>query len=178
VRTLRIPGAPPGTAAEHPGRRFEVGVQPRARDHGSPVARRVRGRQLRRGDDRPLRRSHQGEGAGRSRTSMTRLRAIALAVLLGVVSFAPVVSGQAETALSEQETSTAARARREALPPDRDAQLEQLRYAVQRLPIAAGLAVVLALRPRRRGTPPRQAQVVQTQIILAIVGSVVMLVVG
>jgi len=40
------------------------------------------------------------------------------------------------------------------------------------------LAVVLALRPRRRGTPPRQTQVVQTQIILAIVGAVVMLVVG
>ncbi len=37
---------------------------------------------------------------------------------------------------------------------------------------------MLALRPRRRGTPPRQAPVIQTQIILAIVGAVVMLVVG
>ena len=37
---------------------------------------------------------------------------------------------------------------------------------------------ILALRPRRRGTPPRQAPVIQTQIILAIVGAVVMLVVG
>src|SRR5205823_8780905 len=35
-----------------------------------------------------------------------------------------------------------------------------------------------ALRPRRRGTPPRQPAVIQTQIILAIVGAVVMLVVG
>ena len=47
-----------------------------------------------------------------------------------------------------------------------------------RLPVAAGLACVLALRPRRRGTPHRQAPVIQTQIILAVVGSVVMLVVG
>ncbi|MGE3508551.1 MAG: DUF4956 domain-containing protein [Vicinamibacterales bacterium] len=58
------------------------------------------------------------------------------------------------------------------------AQLAQLREAGVRLPLAAGLAVVLALRPRRRGTPPRQAPVIQTQIILAIVGAVVMLVVG
>jgi len=62
--------------------------------------------------------------------------------------------------------------------PDRYTQLDQLRHAVTRLPVAAGLACVLALRPRRRGTPPRQAPVIQTQIILAIVGSVVMLVVG
>ena len=50
--------------------------------------------------------------------------------------------------------------------------------ALYRLPLAAGLASVLALRPRRRGTPQRQAPVIQTQIILAIVGAVVMLVVG
>jgi hypothetical protein len=62
--------------------------------------------------------------------------------------------------------------------PDWQLQVEQLRHAVIRLPMAAGLAAVLAMRPRRRGTPPRQAPVVQTQIILAIVGSVVMLVVG
>jgi uncharacterized membrane protein YhiD involved in acid resistance len=37
---------------------------------------------------------------------------------------------------------------------------------------------VLALRPRRRGTPPRQTPVIQTQIILSVVGAVVMLVVG
>src|SRR6478752_9415717 len=35
-----------------------------------------------------------------------------------------------------------------------------------------------AFRPRRRGTPKRQAPVIQTQIILALVGAVVMLVVG
>jgi hypothetical protein len=62
--------------------------------------------------------------------------------------------------------------------PDGATQLDQLREAIVRVPIAAGLACVLALRPRRRGTPPRQPHVVQTQIILAVVGAVVMLVVG
>lgn len=62
--------------------------------------------------------------------------------------------------------------------PDTAAQIRQLRHAIVRLPIAAALACVLALRPRRRGTPRRQAPVIQTQIILAIVGAVVMLVVG
>jgi hypothetical protein len=62
--------------------------------------------------------------------------------------------------------------------PDTATQLEQLQHALARLPVAAGLACVLALRPRRRGTPRRQAPVIQTQIILAVVGAVVMLVVG
>ena len=62
--------------------------------------------------------------------------------------------------------------------PDKQTQLEQLQHAFARLPIAAGLACVLALRPRRRGTPERQPPVIQTQIILAVVGAVVMLVVG
>ena len=57
-------------------------------------------------------------------------------------------------------------------------QFESLRNAVIRLPIAAGLSAILAFRPRRRGTPERQSTVVQTQIILAIVGAIVMLVVG
>ena len=37
---------------------------------------------------------------------------------------------------------------------------------------------MLALRPRRNGTPERQPAVVQTQIILAVVGALIMLVVG
>jgi uncharacterized membrane protein YhiD involved in acid resistance len=58
------------------------------------------------------------------------------------------------------------------------AQLESLRHALVRLPLAAALSAMLAFRPRRRGTPKRQAPVIQTQIILAIVGATVMLVVG
>jgi uncharacterized membrane protein YhiD involved in acid resistance len=57
-------------------------------------------------------------------------------------------------------------------------QVDSLRLALIRLPIAAALSAVLAFRPRRRGTPARQVAVIQTQIILAIVGAIVMLVVG
>lgn len=46
------------------------------------------------------------------------------------------------------------------------------------LPLAAGLGAALAFRPRRRGTPARSAPVIQTQIVLAIIGAVVMLIVG
>ena len=56
--------------------------------------------------------------------------------------------------------------------------LNELRDAAIRLPLAVALGAMLALRPRRRGTPPRRAAVVQTQIILAVVGSTIMLVVG
>ena len=58
------------------------------------------------------------------------------------------------------------------------AQLESLGHSASRLPLAALLSAMLAFRPRRRGTPKRQAPVVQTQIILAVVGAIVMLVVG
>jgi hypothetical protein len=50
--------------------------------------------------------------------------------------------------------------------------------ALVALPSAAGLGALLAFRPRRRGTPPRSAPVIQTQIILAVVGALVMLIVG
>ena len=56
--------------------------------------------------------------------------------------------------------------------------MDEIRHAGIRLPLAALLGTALAMRPKRRGTPPRQPVVIQTQIILAIVGSVVMLVVG
>ncbi len=59
-----------------------------------------------------------------------------------------------------------------------DAQFESLWHALARLPTAALLSAILAFRPRRRGTPKRQAPVIQTQIILALVGAMVMLVVG
>jgi uncharacterized membrane protein YhiD involved in acid resistance len=47
-----------------------------------------------------------------------------------------------------------------------------------RLPLAALAGAVLALRPRRSGTPDRQPAVIQTQILLAVIGSFIMLVVG
>ena len=59
-----------------------------------------------------------------------------------------------------------------------DSLQEELLASALRLPLAALLGTVLALRPRRRGTPERQPAVVQTQIVLAIVGSLIMLIVG
>ena len=54
----------------------------------------------------------------------------------------------------------------------------EIREAVVRLPLAAVLGTALALRPSRRGTPARNPAVVQTQIILSVVGAIIMLVVG
>jgi uncharacterized membrane protein YhiD involved in acid resistance len=64
------------------------------------------------------------------------------------------------------------------LPGVMDNLQEELLASALRLPLAAILGAVLALRPRRRGTPERQPAVVQTQIILAIVGALIMLVIG
>ena len=67
------------------------------------------------------------------------------------------------------------------LPDNGDGKLtviQEVRRSLVRLPLAAGLGALLALRPRRRGTPPRSVAVVQTQIVLAGVGAVIMLIVG
>src|SRR5262245_4822353 len=56
--------------------------------------------------------------------------------------------------------------------------IDELRSAAIRLPVATALGAALALRPRRRGTPIRHNAVVETQIVLAIVGAVIMLVIG
>lgn len=62
--------------------------------------------------------------------------------------------------------------------PDLVHQLPGLADAAVRLPLAALLGAALAFRPRRRGAPPRQPHVIQAQILLAIVGAVVMQIVG
>jgi hypothetical protein len=56
--------------------------------------------------------------------------------------------------------------------------LAGLGHALLCMVVAAALGALLALRPRRAGKPPRLAHVVQTQIMLAIIGSLVMLIVG
>ena len=74
----------------------------------------------------------------------------------------------------------------EGLPPEfsqyvpdiLEAHVEMVARAVLALPLAAILGAVLAFRPRARGTPPRSAPVIQTQIVLAVVGGLVMLIVG
>ncbi len=68
----------------------------------------------------------------------------------------------------------------EAHPPDaRPATLmETMRDAFFGLVVAGVLGSALAFRPRRQGTPRRQPTVIQTQIILSLVGALVMIVVG
>jgi hypothetical protein len=58
------------------------------------------------------------------------------------------------------------------------AERESVVHALVRLPLAAALGAALAMRPRRAGTPPRRPAVVQTQVILAVVGALVMITVG
>jgi len=65
-----------------------------------------------------------------------------------------------------------------AVPEPPHNEKESIVEATVRLPLAAVLGAALAMRPRRAGTPPRRPAVVQTQIILAVVGALVMIVVG
>jgi len=57
-------------------------------------------------------------------------------------------------------------------------QFPLLAKAAINLPIAAILGAALAFRPTRQGTPPRDLEVIHTQILLAVVGALVMLVIG
>ena len=58
------------------------------------------------------------------------------------------------------------------------AEQTSLLEALVRLPFAAAFGALLALRPRRAGTPARKPAVVQTQVILSVMGALVMIVVG
>ena len=64
------------------------------------------------------------------------------------------------------------------VPDMLEPQVQIVMHALLALTIAAVLGATLALRPRRRGTPARSAPVIQTQIILAVVGTLIMLIVG
>jgi hypothetical protein len=108
---------------------------------------------------------------------MTRLR-IVFVVLVLVAGVALPVTGQPLPDQTEQAEKEGKRADVFERTPPFTEQVRDLKHALTRLPIATALACVLAFRPRRRGTPKRQMPVIQTQIILAVVGAVVMLVVG
>ena len=115
---------------------------------------------------------------------MTRTRSLLFAVML-VGGIAAPLFAQPPVPAEQLENENEKRSKRadvrtdvlESTPPMSE-QVRDLKHALARLPVAAGLACVLAFRPRRRGTPKRQMPVIQTQIILAVVGAVVMLVVG
>ena len=106
------------------------------------------------------------------------IRRVLLFVLLLLLLGVPAASAQTPPGVPDIERQ----AERPADPQDTDRHgphpLHEIDDAMVRLPLAALLGAALALRPKRRGTPPRTAPVVQTQIILAVVGAVIMLVVG
>ena len=108
--------------------------------------------------------------SSRTRTTVAGLW---LAVPLLLIVAAPNVSAQ-----DAQRTQPVPSSASTPLEDDLSTTPAQLRNVAIRLPVAALLGAALAFRPRRRGTPPRSAPVIQTQIILAIVGALVMVVVG
>jgi len=105
-------------------------------------------------------------------TKRTRLGAVLPALLTLALTLAVPVTGSA-TQTPQDLTVSDQGARATRVPV-----MDEVRHALIRLPLAALLGTLLAVRPKRKGTPPRQPAVIQTQIILAIVGAVVMLVVG
>jgi uncharacterized membrane protein YhiD involved in acid resistance len=98
-------------------------------------------------------------------------RALSLIVLAALLALA----GASFAGARQTESLSVSQTQSHTVPPDAGAEIVE---AMIRLPIAALLGAALAMRPRRRGTPSRQPAVIQTQIILAIVGAVVMMVVG
>jgi hypothetical protein len=98
-----------------------------------------------------------------------RLR-LALAVL--VLTALPL-SAMLQAAAGQPESNPIA----DAAIPLFDAPTE-IRLALLRLPLAGLFGLALALRPRRRSQGARKVVVIQTQIMLAVVGAVIMLVVG
>src|SRR3990172_1630408 len=85
------------------------------------------------------------------RTMMAVTPALAPVVplaLVALMSAAGVVAVHAQSGFPQEQVTDVA-----GPTPDRATQIDQLRRAAVRLPIAAGLAVILALRPRRKSTP-------------------------
>jgi uncharacterized membrane protein YhiD involved in acid resistance len=103
-------------------------------------------------------------------------------LVIAILALSPLLAlaRQGATAMQGELAKAQADSAREASRDEDETarSLHEIKTAMFRLPLAAVLGAALALRPKRRGTPPRQPAVVQTQIILAVVGAVIMLVVG
>ena len=107
--------------------------------------------------------------------SPTRTRRLTLAGVFLIASLLGGVTIPASAQQTDTAVLTGSRHTEGAVPVDTKSEILD---ALVRLPLAALLGAALAMRPRRRGTPRRQPAVIQPQIILAIVGAVVMMVVG
>jgi len=120
-----------------------------------------------------------------SRRGLVAAAAMGLAacwLLMPVVKAATQAQPQPQARQAQAPPQQASPLPAQAEPVDRPGVTDNLQdevfAALVRLPLAAVLGTALALRPRRRGTPVRQSAVIQTQIILAVVGALIMLVVG
>jgi uncharacterized membrane protein YhiD involved in acid resistance len=102
----------------------------------------------------------------------SRFRIVSVLVLLLIAQLAAPMIASAHDRRQPGQTLDEQTPLHEANP------IHDIQVALVRLPLAAALGSALALRPRRRGTPPRTPAVLQTQIILSVVGAVIMLVVG
>ena len=92
---------------------------------------------------------------------------------------APAKSEQAAPAQSEKALPAQSEESLSLHPGDLVGDLRSgLAEAAVRLPLAALFGAALALRPRRAGSPPRDPAVIETQIVLSIVGAAIMLIVG
>lgn len=108
--------------------------------------------------------------------------AVALIALTALLALAPAIGlsaaqppAAAPTAAPASTSTATADNPFGTMSDDMETEIRQVAY---RLPLAALLGAMLAVRPKRKGTPPRQPAVIQTQIILAVMAAVVMLVVG
>ena len=106
------------------------------------------------------------------------LRALAI---VGLLLWGTGVVGAQQPAPAPPRAEQAARSN-EGLPMEATDLVGDLRsglaQAAVRLPLAALFGAALALRPRRAGSPPRDPAVIETQIVLSVVGAMIMLIVG
>ena len=112
-------------------------------------------------------------------TAPVRVMAVAALLFWPIAPLAAQAAAPAQPAAQAPQPSAPAPAGE---PFEAQELLEDFRtglgHAAVRLPIAALFGTALALRPRRAGSPRRDAAVIETQIVLAIVGALIMLVVG
>jgi uncharacterized membrane protein YhiD involved in acid resistance len=107
--------------------------------------------------------------------------AIASMVSLYAQGPAPPAAAQPDTPAVQQQPSAPSQSMLENINDEHRQSLGSWEidlHAFVALPLATALGAALAMRPRRKGTPKRSAPVVQTQIILAVIGALVMIVVG
>jgi hypothetical protein len=116
-----------------------------------------------------------------SRRRQARLFDVGHALVILALVILPVTSLTAQQAAPPAQKAADAKAEDifSLNPEDLVGDIESgLAQAAVRLPLAALFGTALALRPRRASSPPRDPAVIETQIVLAIVGALIMIIIG